>query len=184
MDETGTLTDDETFLAAVEATTWPGERFGHREHVWLAWLYLGRHGLEQGSARLRESIQRYATALGAPGKYHETLTWAWSVYVDHALRGPPRCATFPAFLEAHPHLLDGRLLARHYRRETLETPEARRERLAPDLEPLPGWARTPLSVRVPKEGVTCPAGGSPTTGTPSAREHEGASGPWSGACQR
>ena len=130
--------EDEAFLAAVEAATWPGERFGHREHVRLAWLYLRRHGREEGSGRIRATLQRYATALGAPGKYHETLTWAWSVCVDHALRGPPRCETFSAFLEAHPWLLEGKLLARHYRPETLEAPEARRERVAPDLAPLPG----------------------------------------------
>lgn len=141
VDESSGMVEDEAFVAAVEATTWPGERFGHREHVRLAWMYLRRHGLEEGSVRIRATIQRYAAALGAPGKYHETLTWAWSVYVDHALHEPPRCETFPAFLEAHPELLEGRLLTRHYRRETLESPEARRERVAPDLLPLPGVSR-------------------------------------------
>ena len=138
MDDTWSTAGDEAFVEAVEAAAWPGERFGHREHVRLAWLYLRRHGLEEGSERIRTTIQRYATALGAPGKYHETVTWAWCVYVDQALRGPRRPETFPAFLEAHPELLDGRLLARHYRRETLESPEARRGRVAPDLAPLPG----------------------------------------------
>jgi len=148
MNEQWALADDETFLAAVEEAAWPGECFGHREHVRLAWMYLRRHGLEAGSARIRDTIQRYATALGAPGKYHETLTWAWCVYVDHALRGPSRCETFPAFLEANPELLDSRLLARHYQRETLDAPEARRERMAPDLAPLPSGAR-PSSQRSP-----------------------------------
>ena len=132
-----TAETDGAFQEAVEAGTWPGERFGHREHVRLAWLYLRRHGLEVGSVRLRETIQRYATALGAAGKYHETVTWAWSVCVAHALRGAPADEPFPTFLERRPELLEGRLLARHYRRETLESERARRERVAPDLEPLP-----------------------------------------------
>lgn len=130
--------DDGEFLAAVEATTWPGERFGHREHVRLAWLYLRRHGPEEGSARIRGTIQRYATALGAPGKYHETMTRAWSAYVSAALRASPELKLFSAFLSAHPELLDGRLLERHYRKETLGAEAARREWVAPDVAPLPG----------------------------------------------
>ncbi len=129
--------EDEAFLAAVEAATWPGERFGHREHVRLAWLYLGRHGFEAGSARIRETLQRYAAALGATGKYHETMTWAWSVHVAHALERGAGGGTYMAFVAAHPELLDGTLLARHYRRETLTTEQARHERVAPDLLALP-----------------------------------------------
>lgn len=131
--------DDGEFLAAVEATTWPGERFGHREHVRLAWLYLRQHGPEAGSARIRSTILRYATALGAPGKYHETVTRAWSAHVYAALRETPELQPFSAFLGAHPGLLDGGLLKRHYRKETLEAEAARREWVAPDVAPLPGF---------------------------------------------
>ncbi|QRK06194.1 hypothetical protein JQX13_39730 [Archangium violaceum] len=56
-----TASDDE-FLGAVEASMWPGESFGHREHVRLGWLYLRRHGSEEGYARIQETIRRYATA--------------------------------------------------------------------------------------------------------------------------
>jgi hypothetical protein len=130
---------DDEFLAAVEAAQWPGERFGHREHVRLAWLYLRRHGPEGGYARIRGTIQRYATALGAAGKYHETVTRAWSAYVYRALRETPELEPFSAFQQAHPGLRDGKLLERHYRRETLESEAARREWVAPDVSPLPGF---------------------------------------------
>ena len=132
--------EDAAFLAGVEAATWPGERFGHREHVRLAWLLIGHHGPEEGAARLRTTISRYATALGAVGKYHETMTWAWSEYVARALRTPPRHETFADFWQAHAHLRDSKLLARHYRAETLGSERARRERVEPDLEPLPAAA--------------------------------------------
>lgn len=130
--------DDREFLAAVEATTWPGERFGHREHVRLAWLYMRGHGTgEAGYAHIRDTIRRYATALGAAGKYHETMTRAWSAHVAAALRASPELKLFSAFLAAHPELLDGRLLERHYRKETLAAEAARREWVAPDVAPLP-----------------------------------------------
>jgi hypothetical protein len=130
---------DDEFLAAVEGATWPGERFGHREHVRLAWLYLRRHGPEEGYARIRGTIQRYATALGAAGKYHETVTRAWSAHVYRALRETPELEPFSAFQEAHPGLRDGGLLARHYRKETLTSEAAKREWVAPDVSPLPGF---------------------------------------------
>lgn len=130
---------DDEFLEAVEAAVWPGERFGHREHVRLAWLYLRRHGPEGGYTRIQGTIQRYATALGAAGKYHETVTRAWSAYVYRALRETPELEPFKAFQEAHPGLRDGKLLERHYRKETLESEAARREWVAPDVSPLPGF---------------------------------------------
>jgi len=128
---------DEEFLAAMEAATWPGERFGHREHVRLAWLYLRREGLEAGAARIRGTIQRYATSLGAAGKYHETMTLAWCAHVYGALRETPGLESFEAFLAAHPALRDSRLLERNYRQETLGSEVARREWVAPDVAPLP-----------------------------------------------
>jgi hypothetical protein len=130
---------DDEFLAAVEAATWPGERFGHREHVRLGWLYLRRHGSEAGYARIQRTIQRYATALGAAGKYHETVTRAWSAHVYRAVRETPELEPFEAFLKAHEELLDGRLLARHYRKETLDSEIARGEWVAPDVSPLPAF---------------------------------------------
>ena len=130
---------DDEFLTAVERAEWPGERFGHREHVRLAWLYLRRHGPEEGYTRIRGTIQRYATALGAAGKYHETVTRAWSAHVYRALRETPELEPFTAFQEAHPGLRDGKLLERHYRKETLESEAARREWVAPDVSPLPAF---------------------------------------------
>ena len=130
---------DDEFLSAVERAEWPGECFGHQEHVRLAWLYLRRHGPEAGYERIRGTIQRYATALGAAGKYHETVTRAWSAHVYRALKETPELEPFTAFQEAHPGLRDGQLLERHYRKETLEGEAARREWVAPDVFPLPGF---------------------------------------------
>src|SRR5688500_16317273 len=103
-----TVSDDE-FLAGMEATTWPGERVGHGERVWLGWLYLRRHGPREGDARLQRTILRYATSLGAASKCHGTVRRAWSAHVYGAMRETPGLESFEAFMEAHPELLNGRL---------------------------------------------------------------------------
>ncbi|MCY1018451.1 hypothetical protein [Pyxidicoccus sp. MSG2] len=131
----GQLTDAD-FLAAVEAATFPGADFRHREHVRLAWLCLREHGFESGLERVRGLIQRYAAALGATGKYHETLTRAWAELVQVGLDAAPGLTSFEAFLEARPELTDSRLLDRHYRKETLDSQAARAGWVAPDVAPL------------------------------------------------
>ncbi len=133
---TGELSDAE-FLAAVEAATYPGDKFGHRAHLRLGWLCLRAHGFEAGLERIRTLVQRYATALGAAGKFHETMTRAWAEHMQVALDATPGLGSFDAFLEAHPELLDSRLLGRHYRKETLDSPLAKAGWVPPDLEPLP-----------------------------------------------
>lgn len=128
---------DARFFAEVEAATHPGEQFNHRAHVRLAWLCLRESSFEAGLTRIRALIVHYATSLGAAGKYHETQTRAWALAVWHALQQTPKAETFTAFVEAHPELLDSKLLSRHYRPETLQSPTAKETWVPPDMEPLP-----------------------------------------------
>lgn len=136
------LMTDADFLAAVEAATWPGKAFNHRAHVRLAWLCLREWGFEAGLERVKGLIQRYAAALGATGKYHETLTRAWAELVQVGLDAAPGAASFDAFLEARPELTDAKLLERHYRKETLDSAQARAGWVAPDVAPLPSRRQT------------------------------------------
>jgi hypothetical protein len=133
---TGDLSDAE-FLAAIEAATYPGDKFGHRGHLRLGWLCLRAHSFDAGLERIRTLVRRYATALGATEKFHETMTRAWAERMQVALDETPELGSFEAFLAAHPELLDSRLLGRHYRKETLESPLAKASWVPPDLEPLP-----------------------------------------------
>jgi len=133
---TGELSDAE-FLAAIEAATYPGDKFGHRGHLRLGWLCLRAHGFDTGLERIRTLVRRYATALGAAEKFHETMTRAWAERMQVALDETPELGSFETFLAAHPELLDSKLLGRHYRKETLESPLAKASWVPPDLEPLP-----------------------------------------------
>jgi hypothetical protein len=127
---------DPDFIRAFEDRTLPGEGFHHRDHIRLAWLYLGT-GDEAGAERLmEEGIRRYAAHLGAPQKYHHTITLFWMRAVSVARRETPTLETFDAFAEAHPELLDKALVERHYTSSLLESAAARSGWVDPDRLPL------------------------------------------------
>src|SRR5438270_12214170 len=48
----------------------PEGRFGHREHLHLAWRALQAHDHDAAVADVEAAIRRIAAAHGAPGKYH------------------------------------------------------------------------------------------------------------------
>ncbi len=63
-----------------------------------------------------------------------TRFWTWSV--GHAITAKPAVDSFDAFLRAFPLLLDKSLPLRHWRRETIFTPQARAGWVEPDLRAL------------------------------------------------
>ena len=113
-----------------------GDGFGHRQHVELAWRYLGVHDFKRAEDTMGEAIRQVAAAHGQQGKYHETITRAWARCVAvHQRRWPGD--TFAEFLERNPQLLDSALLSHFYSPERLRTPLARQSYVEPDLRPLP-----------------------------------------------
>ncbi|MBL8754120.1 MAG: hypothetical protein JNK15_12540 [Planctomycetes bacterium] len=103
-------------LAAIEAGGAGVERFGHREHLLVTFVLLVQTGdLALAALRLRAALRRFAANRGVPGKYHETLTWAWLALVDDRRRRAPS-ASFDELLRAFPELLDAErgALADHY----------------------------------------------------------------------
>ena len=112
-------------------------RFGHREHVQLAWTYL--RSLPRGQARsaMQRSIRHLAQAHDAPDRYHETLTLAWMDVVDLHLDRGTSGESFDEFIEHNERLLDSHLLEHHYSRDLLNSGRARQEYVAPDLQPFP-----------------------------------------------
>ncbi len=53
------------------------EALRHPDHVRLAWAYLQTFGPAGALASFPEDLDRFATAAGAPGKFHAALTEAW-----------------------------------------------------------------------------------------------------------
>jgi len=95
------LTDDE-FLAALEACSL--ERFGHVDHVRMAYAYLRRDGVDALAENCSRAIRRVAEAGGTPDKYDEGLTLRWVRRVADAAADPP-ATSFQELLAFHPELL-------------------------------------------------------------------------------
>lgn len=126
---------DSEFIRAFEGCTLPGERFHHREHIRLAWLYLRAEDPDAAGRRMEEGIRRYAAHLGASQKYHHTMTLFWMRAVAAAF-GERRHPSFDAFIESHPELLDKTLVERHFSPGLLESAAARSGWVDPDRLPL------------------------------------------------
>jgi hypothetical protein len=114
---------DRELVAAFEACTLPPEQFPHRAHVRLAWLYLREAPLAETLTRYSAGIRRYAGSLGAAGKYHETITWAYLFLIHERMQRTP-CEIFEAFAAANEDLF-GPILDRYYSKEVLESDVAR-----------------------------------------------------------
>lgn len=129
---------DEDFLARFNDCTLPPAEFNHRGHIRIAWIHLQRYPFDEAVRRTCEGIQRYATSLGAAGKFH----WTMSEAMMHLLRAAgadERSLAFEIFLSRNDELLSdarGRI-GRHYSEALLATAEARERLVDPDLSPLP-----------------------------------------------
>jgi hypothetical protein len=111
-------------------------RFGHREHVELAWTYLRSAPVEQAKEAMSRAVGHLAHQHGAEGKYNETMTHAW-VHLVAVHAGSSHANSFAEFIAENPILLDQGLLSGHYRPGLLRSDAARSGWVDPDLRPLP-----------------------------------------------
>ena len=129
---------DQDFLASFCACSLPSSEFDHRGHIRAAWLYLAQWSPEEATERLSADIQRYASRLGAEGKFHRTITEAMMRLLASHLPEEAEL-TWEALIERHPIVVeDARGLLRHfYSEQRLSDPEARTHFLPPDRNPFP-----------------------------------------------
>ena len=125
------MTDEELLRAFEQATVSP---FPHRLHLRVAWLYVRRDGAETAARTMEDGLRRIAACHGRPAAYHRTITRAWVRVVAAAARRFP-VDDFDELVEAHPQLLDKRLLRHHYSPSQLGG--GRTEWREPDRAPLP-----------------------------------------------
>jgi hypothetical protein len=127
---------DSDFIAAFEQRIL--DPFPHRFHLRVAWIHINTLGVDGAIARLSVEIKALAAARGQGTLYHDSVTRAWVYIVAHAAADLGPASTFQSMLRGHPELLDKRLLLKHYRPDTLASPQARAGWVAPDLLALPG----------------------------------------------
>ncbi len=129
-----------TYEQELEAVLERRGRFGHREHLELAWRYLRIADLGTAERLMAAAIRHLASAHGTPDRYHHTMTLSWVRLVAvHMTCGD--AATFDAFLARNEGLLDRQLVAKHYSSTALSDPASRSGWVQPDLRPLPVLAR-------------------------------------------
>ena len=129
------LTDDD-FISSFEACTLSPACFHHREHIRIAWLYVGRYGPIKGLEKVCEGIKRFAISLGKPDRYHETMTWAYVLLVRERIARAGEDQTWEEFDEANSDLFDWKqsILKTYYDDATLASDLARRVFLLPDRD--------------------------------------------------
>jgi N-formylglutamate deformylase len=121
-------------VAAFEAARVPEGGFGHRRHLYVAWCYLSALPLEEALARYTKHLKALASALGAPEKYHATMTWAYLLLLDEAMRDPAHAGlSFDELALARPDLLDHARspVYMYYTRTELAAPESRERFVLP-----------------------------------------------------
>jgi hypothetical protein len=133
--------NDRRFLAAFEAAAIPRDRWTHRDHVRMAFLYLRDHSFDDALCRIRSGIRALNHANQVPETdttgYHETVTVAWAKLIRSAIQVHGPSSTFSAFISANPHLRHKSLLRLYYTRERILASNAKSTFVAPDLAPLP-----------------------------------------------
>ncbi len=127
---------DQEFIDAFLTCRLPAAQFRHRGHLRIAWLLLQRQPLELAIEEICNGIARLAAHLGAPGKYHRTLSQALVRLMAH---GGATTLPWDEFLSANPELLtDVRsTVGRYYSSEVLDSARARISFVEPDRMPLP-----------------------------------------------
>lgn len=130
------MSSDDEFLQAFLECRLSGSQLDHRAHLRIAWLLLNRLPLEPAIEAICSGIAALAAHLGAPGKYHRTLSEA---LVRLMAAGGASRLGWDAFLAANADLIGDvkGTVARHYSQEHLDSASARASFVPPDREPLP-----------------------------------------------
>jgi len=115
----------------------PPGRFGHEDHLYVAWRLVREHGADEGGRLFADGLRALTKQHGQSAKYHETLTAFWLRLVAHCVAEAPALDDFERFLRAYPLLADSSVAGRHWSDDTLWSAEARSGWVAPDLLPLP-----------------------------------------------
>lgn len=130
---------DAAFVRALESLQLDPATFNHRQHLRLAWVYLGRLPLRAAAYRCAGRIREFAVHHGSPRKFHLTMTLAFMHLIEGRRRQAPASEDFAQFCARNPDLLGNArgLLGRYYSAARLNDPAARSEFMTPDLQPLP-----------------------------------------------
>jgi hypothetical protein len=124
---------EQDFLTQFENGTLPPEQFHHADHVRAAWLYVRNYSAMEGLQRFCNNLKQFASRVGKPGLYHETITWAYFLLIqERAKKEDHDC--WERFAEKNADLFDWKnsVLKKYYSEETLKSNLARSIFVFPD----------------------------------------------------
>ena len=126
--------EERTFIDAFERCAMPPGSFRHRDHVWLAWLYLRLYPLPEALGRYVEGLKRFATSIGQDGLYHETITYAFIFLINERMQRDGLDDSWDAFAARNDDLVKGgiRFLHAYYCPEMLMSDRARKVFIMPE----------------------------------------------------
>ncbi len=129
------MTDAEilTLVDRLERCLLSKDEFHHHDHLAVAVVYLYSGSLESAMERMRTALQRFAAHHNVSGLYHETLTRFWLLQVD--LRLNRQLCLSESVRNIQEQLADKQVPALFYSKGLLDSAEARREWIDPDLQP-------------------------------------------------
>jgi hypothetical protein len=109
--------------------------------VRLAYVYLAESDVDLALERMRAALVGFLSHHGVPAsKYHETLTRAWLLGVNHFMHRSGGATSADEFIERNPLLLDTRIMLTHYSADLLFSSQAREQFIEPNLDPIPRYA--------------------------------------------
>jgi len=130
--------EDTAFVHAFEAGEVSPAEFNHAAHVRLAYAYLCEHDVDGAVSRMKTALVAFLNRNGiSESKYHETLTRAWVMAVDHFMQSRAPGESADAFMRANPELLDSKIMLTHYSAEVLFSASARASFVPPDIQSIP-----------------------------------------------
>ena len=130
------MTDAEilTLVDQLERCLLGKEEFHHRDHLAVATAYLYAADFETAMDRMRASLKRFAAHHSVTKLYHETLTRFWLQQVEAKL--DRRLCLAASVNKIQEQLGDKNLAFEYYSRERINSKEARKSWLEPDLKEL------------------------------------------------
>lgn len=112
--------------------------FDHRAHLRLAYVHLATHGPNFAVASFRSSLRAFLDRNRIdPAKFHETLTQAWLQAVWYFMQRFGDTRDGDDFLDKSRVLHDPRVMLTHYSKDVLDSDDARKHFIEPNLDPIP-----------------------------------------------
>lgn len=120
-------------VESLESGTIDVDAFDHEAHVYVAWCYFAEFPPELAADRFCGAFRRLTEKIGAPDKYHETITRFFLQLIAER-RGNDPAEGWPAFRRSNEDLCSAAavLLHRHYSQELLSSDRARGSFVMPD----------------------------------------------------